>query len=264
MARGWPVYATARRIEDLSELEAKGCRVLALDVCDHDSIEAAVKEVEASAGAVGVLVNNAGYGQDGAVEELTMDQLRRQFETNVFGLVRLTQLVLPGMRTQRWGRIVNVSSMGGRMTLPGGGAYHASKHAVESLSDALRMEVRRFGVDVVVIEPGLIRTKFGDTAVGSVASLEDPTGPYASFNAARAAQVTQAYHGPIAKLAGVGPEVVAKVIERAITARRPRTRYPVTLGAHAMIRLRKWLPDRVFDAFVEAQLGVKRAGRRAS
>ena len=158
--KGWTVYATARRPESIEDLREKGCRTLALDVTDEDSMRAAVQEVEAAEGAVGVLVNNAGYSQSGAVESVKLDDVRAQFETNVFGLVRMCQLVLPGMRRQGWGKIVNVSSMGGKLTFPGGGIYHGTKHAVEAISDALRFEVRGFGVDVIVIEPGLIRTQF--------------------------------------------------------------------------------------------------------
>src|ERR687883_2114752 len=155
---GHTVYATARRPESIADLEEKGCRTLALDVTDEESMTAAVRAVEAAEGAVGALVNNAGYSQSGAVESVPLDRVRAQFETNVFGLGRMCQLVLPGMRAQRWGRIVNLSSMGGRFTFPGGGVYHATKHAVEALSDALRFEVAGFGVKVIVIEPGLIRT----------------------------------------------------------------------------------------------------------
>src|ERR687891_1080019 len=159
-ARGHTVYATARRPESIADLEEKGCRTLALDVCDEDSMRTAVAAVEEAEGAVGALVNNAGYSQSGAVETVPLDSVRRQFETNVFGLMRMCQLVLPGMRRQGHGRIVNVSSMGGKLTFPGGGVYHATKHAVEALSDVLRFEVAGFGVQVVVIEPGLIRTRF--------------------------------------------------------------------------------------------------------
>ena len=165
-ASGWTVYATARQPATLDDLAAAGCRTLALDVTDEESMVAAVAAVE---GGVGVLINNAGYSQSGALETLSMDSVRRQFETNVFGLLRLTQLVLPGMRAAGAGKIVNLSSMGGRLVFPGGGAYHATKYAVEALSDALRMEVRRFGIDVICIEPGLIRTEFGSTAAGGVA-----------------------------------------------------------------------------------------------
>src|SRR3954467_7452246 len=185
--RGFTVYATARRVESIAGLEAHGCRVLALDVTDEESMQAAVATVVDEQGAVGALVNNAGYSQSGAIEEVPLDEVRRQFETNVFGLVRMCQLVLPAMRAQRFGRIVNVSSMGGRLVFPGGGYYHATKFAVEALSDALRFEVKGFGIDVVLIEPGLIKTEFGTVAVGSLA--EETDGPYAQFNNAVGATV---------------------------------------------------------------------------
>ena len=171
---GWTVYATARRLDTLSDLEAAGCKTLPLDVTDEASMSAAVNAVIAAEGAVGVLINNAGYSQSGAVESVPLDQVRRQFETNVFGLIRMCQLVLPGMRDQHWGRIVNLSSMGGRLTFPGGGLYHGSKYAVEAISDALRFEVQGFGVEVIVIEPGLIVTNFGETAAGSVGDWDGP------------------------------------------------------------------------------------------
>src|SRR5215831_14178149 len=180
--KGWTVYATARRPETIQALAQKGCRTLALDVCDEGSMRAAVDAVERAEGAVGVLVNNAGYGQEGVFEEVPMAEVRRQFETNVFGLTRLTQLVLPGMRRQGWGKIVNLSSMGGRLTLPGGAFYHAPKHAVEALSDALRFEVQGFGVDVVVVEPGPIKTQFGDTAIANVQRVRQEGSAYATFN----------------------------------------------------------------------------------
>src|ERR687886_1914557 len=156
---GHTVYATARRPDSIKDLEEAGCKTLALDVTDEESMAAAVAAVEQAEGAVGALVNNAGYSQSGAIEDVSMDSVRRQFETNVFGLMRMCQLVLPGMRRQGSGRIVNVSSMGGKLTFPGGGFYHATKHAVEAISDALRFEVRNFGIKVSVIEPGLIKTE---------------------------------------------------------------------------------------------------------
>jgi NAD(P)-dependent dehydrogenase (short-subunit alcohol dehydrogenase family) len=251
-ARGWRVYATARRPESIQDLASRGCRTLALDVCDEAAMRAAVDEVERAEGAVGVLVNNAGYGQEGAFEETPMAEVRRQFETNVFGLIRLTQLVLPGMRRQRWGRVVNLSSMGGRLTLPGGAFYHATKYAVEALSDALRFEVRPFGIDVTVIEPGPIKTQFGDTAIAAVKRVESAGSPYADFNRVLAQRIREAYEGPMGRLAA-GPEAVARVIERAIAADRPRTRYVVTAAARIMMGLRRWLPDRAFDGFLRTQ-----------
>jgi NAD(P)-dependent dehydrogenase (short-subunit alcohol dehydrogenase family) len=251
--RGWTVYATARRPETLAGLVAAGCRTLALDVTDEASMGAAVATVEREAGGVEVLVNNAGYSQGGALEEVPLDQLRRQFETNVFGLLRMAQLVLPGMRARRSGRIVNVGSMGGRLTFPGGGAYHATKYAVEALSDALRFEVAGFGVGVVLIEPGLIRTEFGTTAVASLEGLPEGAGPYSTFTSAVAATTTGAYAGLMGRVLGAGPEAVARVIERAASARRPRARYVVTVGARVMIGLHAALPDRAFDAVLARQ-----------
>ncbi len=252
--RGWKVYASARRADSISDLADRGCRVLALDVTDEDSMRSAVATVEAAEGAIGVLVNNAGYSQSGALETLPLERLRAQFETNVFGLVRMCQLALPGMRRRRWGRIVNLSSMGGRLTFPGGGAYHATKHAVEAISDALRFEVRGFGVEVVVIEPGLIRTRFGETAAESIGAASDDADddPYAGFNAAVGKATAGVYEGPLARLGG-GPETVARVIERAITARRPKARYVVTPSARLALAQRRLLPDRAWDAFMRTQ-----------
>jgi NAD(P)-dependent dehydrogenase (short-subunit alcohol dehydrogenase family) len=243
---GRTVYASARRVESLEGLE--GCRTLQLDITDDESMRAAVDAIEREHGAVGVLVNNAGYSQSGAVESVTIDEARRQLETNVLGLMRLTQLVLPGMRRQGSGRIVNVSSMGGRLTFPGGGWYHASKHALEALSDALRFEVEGFGIDVVVIQPGLIRTGFAEAAVGSIAV--DPDDPYARFNQAVGAATAGAYEGGLARVLGGGPDTVARAIERAISARRPRTRYRVTASARLFLTLRRLLPDRGWDALL--------------
>ncbi len=254
--KGWTVYATARRPEQIADLERDGCRTLALDVTEEASMRAAVAAVEAEHGAVGALVNNAGYSQSGALETLPMERLRAQFETNVFGLVRMCQLVLPAMRAAGRGTIVNLSSMGGKLTFPGGGAYHASKHAVEALSDALRWEVRGFGVRVVIVEPGLITTRFGETAAGSIsdAAAPEPEGddPYAAFNAAVGSATVGAYEGPLAKLGG-GPDAVAKVIERAIASGNPRPRYKVTASARLALAQRALLPDRAWDSVLRSQ-----------
>jgi NAD(P)-dependent dehydrogenase (short-subunit alcohol dehydrogenase family) len=248
---GWKVYASARRPETLAELKARGCETLALDVTDESSMRAAVKAVTEAEGAVGVLINNAGYGQSGAVEAVPIDQARRQFETNVFGLLRMCQLALPGMRAQRWGKVVNISSMGGRLTFPGGGLYHASKYAVEALSDALRFEVRGFGVDVILIEPGLITTNFGEVASTSVQSASDG-GAYTDFNRKVAALTEDAYKGPMAKL-GAGPDAVAKTIARALSSRRPKARYPITASARLLINQRRLMPDRLWDLAMRTQ-----------
>jgi NAD(P)-dependent dehydrogenase (short-subunit alcohol dehydrogenase family) len=247
-AKGWTVYATARTVESIEDLVGKGCKTLPLDVTDEQSMRSAVEQVEAAEGAVGVLVNNAGYSQSGALETVPLGQVRAQFETNVFGLLRMCQLVLPGMRNQRFGRIVNLSSMGGKLTFPGGGAYHATKFAVEALSDVLRFEAAGFGVDVVVIEPGLIRTNFGTAAVGSMSEVAGD-GPYARFNAAVAATTAGAYEGPMRYL-GARPSAVARTIEKAISRRRPRPRYAVTASARLPLALHAILPDRAWDAVV--------------
>ena len=252
---GHPVYATARRLESIEDLQAAGCRTLALDVTDEASMRAAVEAVEAEQGAVGALVNNAGYSQSGAVETIPMEDLRRQFETNVFGLVRMCQLVLPGMRRAGSGRIVNMSSMGGNFVFPGGGAYHASKYAVEAISDALRFEVKGFGVGVTVIQPGAIRTEFASTVSER---MPEADGPYAAFNADVDRATREAYEkGPLARLGGE-PDAVAKAVEKAITAKRAPIRMRVTPSAHVLVTQRRILRDRGWDAFVATQF--KRPG----
>jgi short-subunit dehydrogenase len=250
---GWNVYATARRPDTLTDLSAAGCKTLALDVTEEQSLQAAVAQIEQAEGAVGVLINNAGYSQSGAIETVPLEAVRRQFETNVFGLVRLTQLVLPQMRAQRFGKIVNVGSMGGKLSFPGGGHYHATKHALEAISDAMRYELRGFGIDVVLLEPGLITTEFGETATASMAettlSGEDP---YATFNTTVGAVTKGAYEGPM-RLLGGGPDRVAKTIERAIKRRNPPARVTITPSAKLTIALRRLLPDRAWEAAMRAQ-----------
>lgn len=250
-SRGHDVHASARNVEMLRDLAGAGCKTLALDVTSEASMQEAVRKVESAAGAVGVLVNNAGYSQSGAMEELTPEQVRRQFETNVFGLLRLTQLVLPGMRRQGWGRVINIGSMAGRLTFPGGGIYHATKYALEAMSDALRFELRGFGIDVVLVEPGLIRTHFSATAVGGMPAAT-AGGPYAALDESVRRLTHEAYvKGLLGKMAGE-PEDVARVIAQAIAARRPRPRYRVPLQSQLLIALRHTLPDRLWDAFLRA------------
>lgn len=247
---GLTVYATARRPESIADLAEAGARTLALDVTDEKSMAAAVEAVEAEHGSVGILVNNAGYGEYGTIEETDLDRVRRQFETNVFGLARMTQLVLPGMREAGRGRVINVGSMGGRLVFPVGGYYHASKYAVEALSDALRFEAAPFGIKVSLIEPGLIKTGFGDTAAHTLAGSAAPSGPYATLNAAADKQMEQSYRS---KTMTAPPEAVAKVIDHAATAARPRIRYVVTPAAKAMVHTRRLFGARVFDAFLRMQ-----------
>ena len=269
---GFRVYATARDVDALTSLAERGLRTLALDVTDEASMTQAVAatEADAGAGAIGVLINNAGYGLYGPVEQQPMAEIRRQFETNVFGLIRLTQLVLPGMRQRRRGRILNVSSMGGRATLPGGAFYHASKYAVEAISDALRMEVAQFGIDVVLIEPGPVDTPWNQVASGSLStavpgagsaapgdgpdggSASDPGDPYAAYKAAVAASFVTAQRGPLARLSSSADDIAA-VITRAVTARRPRTRYLINPVAKSVVTLNRLLPGRAYDAVLRRQ-----------
>jgi NAD(P)-dependent dehydrogenase (short-subunit alcohol dehydrogenase family) len=268
---GWTVYASARRLESIEQLADVGCKLLQLDVTDEESMRAAVQTVESAHGAVGVLVNNAGYSQGGAIEQVPLEAVRRQFETNVFGPIALTQMVLGAMRAQHWGKIVNIGSMGGRLTLPGGGLYHATKHSLEAISDALRFEVRGFGVDVVLVEPGLITTEFGKTAVATVGEADargvgvnredsphngmdrDRADPYKEFNTKLAAMTAGVYEGPMRHLGG-GPDVVAKAIEKAISRRRSPSRMLLTPSAHLTVLQRKLLPDRLWDAMLRTQM----------
>ena len=256
---GFTVYATARRTEALTELSDRGLRTLALDVTDEQSMTTAVAAVEADAGAVAVLINNAGYGLYGPVEQLPMAEIRRQFETNFFGLVRLTQLVLPGMRRRGRGRILNVSSMGGRITLPGGAFYHASKYAVEAFSDALRMEVAQFGIDVVLIEPGPVKTPWNDVAAGSLSTAGAAANgdAYREYKAAVGASFGRVQGGLFGRL-GSTPEDIAKVITQAVTARRPRARYLINPVAKSLVAMNRVLPARAYDSMLRRQYGLPR------
>jgi len=242
---GYQVYATARRPETLKDLHEAGAQTLALDVTDEDSMMAAVKSVEQEHGQVGTLINNAGYGAYGPVEEVSIADARREFETNVFGLGRMCQLVLPGMRQAGRGRIVNIGSMGGRVTFPAGGWYHASKYAVEALSDALRMEVAGFGIQIVLVEPGAIRTEFGSVASGGLTS-SGTDGPYASLRSAADTVTEQTYRSRMA----VGPDAVARTVKRAMESAHPHARYLVTPGARVLVQTKRFGGDRVWDAVV--------------
>jgi NADP-dependent 3-hydroxy acid dehydrogenase YdfG len=250
LAAGRTVCATARRPETLADLERAGAHVLALDVTSEDSMVSAVRAIEDEHGRVGALVNNAGYGEYGTIEETDLDKVRTMFETNVFGLARLTQLVLPAMREARSGRVVNVGSMGGRITFPVGGYYHATKYAVEAITDALRNEVRGFGIGVSLVEPGLTRTGFEETVLTSGAAAAAEGSPYAGLLASNASSTTGGFSNP---MLATGPETVAKVIVRAIESRRPRSRYVVTPAARALIATRTLGGDRVWDLMVRQQ-----------
>ena len=245
---GWNVYATARRPESIADLEAKGCKTLALDVTDQASAEAAVQHVTDAEGAVGVMVNNAGINELGAIETVPLERVKAMFETNLFGMMRMCQLVLPGMRAQGWGRIVNVGSMNGRFTWPGMGSYCATKHAIEATSDALRHEVRPFGVSVSLIEPGMVKTEFGNTAAARRA--EDGDGAYAGYNEKIAEAAAGWQDTPMAKLACTAEDVAGAIMK---ALEKPRARHRVAASAGVMLTTRKLLPDAAFDAFVRTQ-----------
>lgn len=246
---GWRVYATARREPSIEELAQQGCRTLEVDVTDEASLQRAVARVEGECGSVGALVNNAGYSQSGTIEETPIELVRRQLETNFLGLARLTQLVLPGMRRVGRGRIVNLGSMGGKLTFPGGGYYHATKYALEAFSDALRFEVGGLGVQVILIQPGLIRTGFSDAAVAAVEE-QAVDSPYRALMAKVKQATREAYtQGAPAKLAG-DAEDVARVIERALTAENPKPRYPAAPSARFFMWQRALFGDRGWDRFL--------------
>lgn len=248
---GWTTYATARQSASLTALAEQGIHTLQLDVTDEHSMDEAVHTIEAAHGAVDLLINNAGFGLNGPVEELAMDDIRRQFETNVFGLVRMSQLVLPAMRRRGSGRIINIGSVGGTFTAPGAGAYHASKWAVESFTDALRYEVRTFGVDVILIQPTGVYTQFDKKIAKSLPNTA-PDSPYAVFKANHARVTHQMFNGR--NVAGiVRAEQVANVIVRAATVPHPRTRYKVGLSAHIYSAVRRVVSDRVWDWMMSMQ-----------
>jgi NAD(P)-dependent dehydrogenase (short-subunit alcohol dehydrogenase family) len=245
--KGWIVYATARRLDTLHSLEASGCRLLSLDVTDDESMRTAVTEIEAEHGAIDVLVNNAGYGQQGALEETPMSSVRAQFETNVFGAVRMCQLVLPAMRHSGRGRIVMVSSMGGRLTFPGGSSYHGSKYALEAISDVLRFEVANFGVSVIIVEPGLVATEYGRAALSGLKG--DPAiGPYAEFTAGVRAALEQSFSGGVAGTSS--PDEVAATIVTAATEAEPQSRYVIGAMAEQLIAMRQHMDDQEWDAMM--------------
>ncbi len=250
---GYETFATARDPSSLDDLRAIGCRTLALDVTDENARRAVVDAIEQEFGAVGILVNNAGYGQYGPLEEISLDALRRQFETN--GGLRLSQLVLPAMRRAGHGRIVNVSSVAGRVSSIGGGAYHATKFAVEALTDALRPEVEPFGIDVVNVLPGPIATRFETTLLKSIPDT-GPQSPYAYFKQ-RLAQRMHTFLGPRG-FGVMSAETVARVIFKAATVKRPRTRYSVGVIAHLGPIGRALTPDRVVDFMTQRKVPVEK------
>lgn len=252
-ARGYVVYGLGRRADRLAELSGADVRALVVDLTDADAVAAAVERVVAETRRIDVLVNNAGYGSLGTIEETPLDDGRRQFEVNVFAAARLIQLVVPHMRAQGSGRIVNVTSAGGKVHTPLGGWYHGTKFALEAMSDCLRYEVRQFGIDVVVVEPGATATEWGAIAADH-ALRASGDGPYAKQARALAAGLRSG--SASARLTPA--EVVADTVALAATARRPRTRYAVGHGARPTITARRLLSDRAYDALLALASGVPR------
>ena len=249
-AAGFTTYAVARRLDRMAGLEEEGVHTFSMDVTDDASMVGGVERVIDEQGRVDVLVNNAGYGSYGAVEDVPIEEARRQFEVNVFGLARLVQLVVPHMREQKSGRIINISSVGGKFYEPLGAWYHATKFAVEGFSDSLRLELAPFGIHVVIVEPGPIITEWNTIARDSLLDTSRG-GAYEE----RSHRVYKTMERGDTGWAGTTPDVVAKKIVKAATARRPAIRYPVGKGAGSIVLARRLMPDRVFDAMINTQYG---------
>ncbi len=243
---GYIVYGVARRVALMDDLEELGIKTLAMDVTDEKVMKTQVEKILATEGRIDVLVNNAGYGSYGAVEDVSIAEARRQFEVNIFGLARLTQLVLPSMRKHQFGKIVNISSMGGRMWTPYGAWYHASKFALEGFSNSMRIEVAPFGIDVILIEPGAIKTQWGLIAADNFEEASSH-GAYATAAKTKAANLRNLYQN--GKL--TAPEVIANKIVKAVTVRRPRTHYLVGYGAKPAVAFKNIFGDRLFDWLIQ-------------
>ncbi len=242
---GFHVFATATSVDDISDLKDYGCETLQLDVTDEGQAREAIRAAEAVNGSIQVLVNNAGYGQYGPIEEIAVDDVRKNFETNVFGLLRMCQMVLPKMREAGAGRIINISSVAGEMSQPGSGIYHATKHAVEAIDEALRIEVGGFNIQVVGVLPGPVATNFDDVAVAHIPDTGKDS-PYYIFKE----NLKKMTHEML-KPGGTGvlnPEDVAEKIVTAATARSPSARYHVGAMSTVMGRVHDFTPDVIWDA----------------
>lgn len=241
---GFTTIATSRNVDALHELAAAGCAIRKLDVTDDGERRQLIKEITNSHGTVDVLINNAGYGELGPCEEVTLDRWSAQFETNLFGPIGLIQLVLPGMRSSGYGRIVNVSSMAGELVLPAGAAYHGSKYALEAATEVLRLEVSRFHIGVSLVQPGAVNSRWGE----NISPLRQYAGgPYGDVVAEMERQIAERLPN------GVAPDRVAAVVMRAVTARRPRARYRVGIDAHVLLAVRRLLPAAVWALCVRTQ-----------
>ncbi len=244
---GYIVYGAARRLEKMKDLEQSGIKILNMDITDDGSMVEGVKKIIDAEGHIDVLVNNAGFGSYGAVEDVSMTEARYQLEVNVIGAMRLTQLVLPYMRQQHWGKIINISSIGGKIAMPFGGWYHASKFAIEGLSDSLRNEVRPFGIDVIVIEPGGIKSEWGGIAMESMVKTSGHTA-YQDM----VGKMDRSFRKVDNKIPG--PEVIARLIKKGIEAKSPETRYSAGYMAAPALFFRRMLSDRLMDKMMLSQL----------
>ncbi len=246
---GYQVYVAARNVDKMSDLVSLGAQPLRMDISVDEEIVSGVNTILAETGGVDVLVNNAGFGLYGPVEEIGIDEARYQFEVNLFGAARLTQLLLPAMRSRRSGRIINITSMGGKMYSLLGAWYHATKHALEGWSDCLRLEVAGFGIKVVIVEPGVIETGFGDAASDSIVRQRLASGPYGHL----VKMVSMSIKNTYGQGKGSSPEIIAEVVSRAVNSTNPRTRYAAGKFAKMLIRMRVWLGDRIFDRIILSQ-----------
>lgn len=245
---GVTVYGAARRLDRMKDLEAAGMHIISLDLTDDASIQACVNKVLEQEGRVDILINNAGYGSYGAVEDVPVEEAKRQFEVNIFGLARITQLVLPTMRAQKSGRIVNISSMGGKIFTPMGAWYHATKHALEGWSDCLRLEVKDFGIDVVIVEPGGIKTDWGSIAADNLKKTSG-SGAYAIFANKVADGMKEMYAG--SQLTDV--DVLGETIAKAATTNNPSRRYAKGFMAKPSMAIRRWFGDGLFERVIMSQ-----------
>ncbi len=246
---GMTVYVAARRLAQMDDLKALGAIAVKMDITNDSDIKALVETIKADHGGLDLLVNNAGFGIYGAIEDTSIDDARYQFEVNLFGLARLTQLLLPDMRNRKAGTIINISSMGGKVYTPLGAWYHATKYALEGWSDCLRLELKPFGINVVIIEPGVIHTEFGNVMIGPMVKRSGE-GAYSAMTMSLAAASEKAF----SKGDASPPEVITKLVLKAAKAPRPKTRYVAGKYAAPMIFIRKWFGDRVFDAIVMSQV----------
>lgn len=252
---GYKVFASARSLERLQEVKALGCIPIELDVTKEDSIQSAFKEIYGKTDKIDVLVNNAGFGQNGFIEELSINQLRYQFEVNVFGLIRVTQMVLSKMRQAEKGTIINIGSVGGTFTTPGSSAYHATKYALESFTDGLRQEVSQFGIDVVLIRPGGVETDFVNSSAPFYPKPIENS-PYLRMRDNFQKMLAFILDSKNSGFPILDPIDVAKVILEAAQSDSPLTRYPVGDTAVQMPQVKASMSDKEFDAMMMNQLGL--------